>query len=117
MAAVVGHAAADEPGVAALGHDRRAGLVANRDDLRDFIGAAWQQHQRRCAVEQAALVVEVAREVVVRVAPSGRADDALEPVEGQGVGASRHGPAARRRRSLIASPRPSLGTGMTAMPS
>jgi hypothetical protein len=48
--------AADETGVAALRHNRRAGFVGEVEDLRDFRRQARAQHYRRApAIETAVL--------------------------------------------------------------
>ena len=62
--AVVRRLAADEAGVAALRHDRRAGLVRELQDRGDLGGRARPQHQRRAAVIEPALLDHVGLDVV-----------------------------------------------------
>ena len=125
--------AADQAGIAALRHQRDSVFAGELADRRDFRGRARAQHQRRAAVKQVALLGEVGRDVGgirhgVFVADHGaKACDQLRRKRRCGSGgldgihgcvsfyycllSSRVGLqlrpiAARRRRSLIASPRP-----------
>src|SRR6476646_1367584 len=124
---------ADQTGIAALRYQRDpvlAGKLANRGDFRS---RARPQHQRRAAVKQVALFGDIGRDVSrVRDRIFG-ADDLAEPRDQFGRERRRRWlddihclllflalahfrpTAARRSRSLIASPRPSSGTGITAM--
>ena len=63
-AAAVGGLAADEPGVAALRHDRRARRRAGADDGRDLRGRARANHRERAAMIEAARFAEIARHQV-----------------------------------------------------
>ena len=49
VAGFEGYLRADQPGVAALWNDGRAGFVGESQDLRDFVDAARPQHHRRLA--------------------------------------------------------------------
>ncbi|MEY9898125.1 hypothetical protein ABIA44_002299 [Bradyrhizobium sp. USDA 329] len=130
--AIVRRLAADEPGIAALRHQRdlvRGGELADRGDLRC---RARAQHQRRAAVEQVALLGDVRLDVGRIGDGVAVADDLAELGDQLGrkrrdrgsidvhsrvsSQASYRATAARRSRSLIASPSPSSGIAITAIP-
>ena len=54
---------ADQPGIAALRHQRDLVFGGELADRGDFRGRARAQHQRRAAMEQAALLGEVGRDI------------------------------------------------------
>ena len=134
--AIVRRLAADEAGVAALRHQRDPVLVGELADRGDFGGRARAQHQRRMAVEEVALLGGVGRDIGGIGHRIFVADDLAEfcdEVAGEGSrGRSRlhdvhclqvqvfspsqsRPTAARRRRSLMASPSPWFGMGITAI--
>ncbi len=161
--AVVRDLPADQPGIAALRHDRRAGLVGEPQDRGDLGDRARPQDRgRRAAIEIAALdqvflllgrigdgvffadqrdearqqvggdarglVRDIhERLVMTRRPPAGHAPTvgrrrnmrrfsfAHKGSAAPGTRAYARGAAARARRSLIASPKPSCGIGITAM--
>ncbi len=53
--------AADEAGVAALRHDRRAGVIGKLGDCRYFRDGRWAQHHGRVALEHIALLDQIRR--------------------------------------------------------
>ena len=61
--AVMRRLAADEPGIAALRHQRDSVFAGELADRGDFRGRARPQHQRRAAVKQVALLGDVGRDV------------------------------------------------------
>ena len=69
------HPPADEPGVAALGHHRHAGLVARRQHLRHLARAAGPDDQRGRSAEAAGAVAAVRRADLRIVEDVGRSDD------------------------------------------
>ena len=123
--------AADEAGVAALRHERDAVLVGKLADRGDFRRRARPQHQRRAAAKQVALLGGVGRDVGgighrIFVADDGAEFARSVPAAAAALLAGRYSllrsrprqslsTAARRSRSLIASPSPSSGIGITAM--
>ncbi len=58
---VVRNLAADEPGIAALRHDRRRRLVGEAEDLRNLGDRGGPQHHRRAAAEHVAHLEEIRR--------------------------------------------------------
>ena len=62
--AVVRRLPADQAGVAALRHDRRAGLVRELEDGGDLGGRARPQHHRRAAVIEPAILDQVGLDIV-----------------------------------------------------
>ena len=122
-----GICAADQAGIAALRHDRRARLGGELQDAADLVDAAGLQHQPGPAGKQAApLVDDRARCRTLRVSawrsPTIAAKRSIRSraqvgtaVSMENLGASSRksrGAAARRSRSLIASPSPSGGIGI-----
>ena len=69
------HPRADEPGVAALGHHRHAGLVARRQHLRHLVRAAGPDDERGRSAEAARAVAAVRRAELRIVEDVGRSDD------------------------------------------
>src|SRR5262245_18268675 len=97
--------------------------MGERQDLRDLLSGTGPQHDRGAAVIHVAPLSQIG-ELLVRVgervlrADDGReAGDEIGAQAGEGVGGvvSHSGLAARRRRSLMASPRPCSGIGITAI--
>src|SRR5262249_34115172 len=118
-----------QPGVAALRHDRCAGFGGKLEDRRDLLDRTRAQYQRRASMIQTALLDQIGFDrprVGQRILV---ADDSRETGESVGRDRSfegavhaqsieqiqRRGVAARISRSLIASPRPWCGIGMTAI--
>ena len=120
---------ADQPSIAALRHDGGLGLVGELEDCRHFRDRSRPQYHRRLAAIEVAHLdqIRLLRLMVRdRVLFSDNADETGEQVGREHVRRLRHGAkihgaipafgaAARLSRSLIASPRPSCGTFMTAM--
>ena len=114
--------AADQPGIAALRHDRRSRLVGALHDRRNFGGRAWFEHERGVAEIAVAPFNEIRRhglKVADRVVLADDADERVERLIARppaGLLVERHGRSAltvkvagmraRLSRSLIASPRP-----------
>ena len=82
---------ADQAGIAALGHDRRAGLVRDFQNAGHFFGAARTQHHRRLAEILVAPFREVRRHVGRIGNRMARADDGGEAFEGFRRGRLRFG--------------------------
>ena len=122
--------AADQPGIAALRHQRDFVLAGELADRGNFRRRARPQHQRRAAVEQVSLLGDIGRDIGCIGHRIFVADDRAEFCDQFGRQRWHRGldnvhcslfllhsrpTAARRSRSLMASPSPSCGTDMTAM--
>ena len=126
-----GNLPADETGIAALRDDGRARLVGELEDRGNLLRRSRLQHQRGLAVIAVAPLLQVRRHGLGIADRIGFADDASEGVERGLRRALEWGravmekacwlaflpllAAARLRRSLIASPRPLSGIGITAI--
>src|SRR5262245_13595117 len=133
MAAFERDLAADQPGIATLRHDLRVRFVGALQDRRNFRRRARLEHERGVAKIAIAPFNEIRRHglrVADRVVLADDADERVErliawPPAGLLVG--RHGRSAlavkvaemraRLSRSLMASPRPRSGSGITAIDS
>ena len=99
--AVERHAPADEPGVAALGHERDTCRAADAHDGRDLLGGAGPHDGRGGAVEAAGPVGDVARHHVGLGEHVPGADDRLELGADGGGQSDRHTRAVAAHRTII----------------
>jgi len=77
------HPAADQPGIAALRHDRQPRLGANANDGGNFLGRGGADDEPGGAMIKAASLDQI-RLLVVRIGnPAGRADRVFNPLQGR----------------------------------
>ena len=106
--------AAHQPGIAALGHDGYSRLKTDAHDGCNLRGCGGLQHQGRASLIFAAPFFQMGGNVLRVFGEAFFTHGFFETGNRVTHGAVR-GAAARRRRSLIASPRPVSGMGETAM--
>ena len=82
---LIRHAARRMPCMAALGHDRRAGLVGELEDRRHFLAACRLQHQRRPADHDVPVFMGVMGQIVGRGQRMRFAHDGGETIEQFGI--------------------------------
>ena len=94
------HRSADEPGVAALGHDPDAGIGADAEDRRDLVGRAGPDH-RQGSPRPAAGPIGLVRGTQVGIGQAMVGADDLGELRGQAHGADASGPARLRRSATV----------------